>query len=80
MMLGIDEWCPNDFFYLGKAISWSAYDGMEFIPVEEDTLDEEAEEEEEEEMEEVAPPKPPKKVKWWQKALAFCCCCYEVDF
>lgn len=79
MMLGIDEWCPNDFFYLGKAISWSAYDGMEFIPVEEDTLDEEAEEEEEE-MEEVAPPKPPKKVKWWQKALAFCCCCYEVDF
>lgn len=74
MGVSIDTWCPNPNFYLGRAVSWSAYDGVGFVPVPVQVREEEAV------PPPAASPTPSKKVRWWQRALAFCCCCYEVDF
>lgn len=79
MLVSVDDWCPNQLFYMGKAVSWPAFDGLDFIPVSEETADEEIEEEEPV-ADLPSSSRPPKPGKWWQRALAFCCCCYEVDF
>lgn len=87
MAVSINEFCPNELFFLGKAASWPPYDGLDFVPAppEQTSWDEETEEEEEEDVVVVedlppTPSRPPKPGKWWQRALAFVCCCYEVDY
>lgn len=58
MQVSIDEWCPNPLFYLGRAVSLDALDGLGIISAygerrtEEEDEDIEQEEEEEEDIEE----------------------------
>lgn len=51
MEVSLDEWCPNYNFYLGRAASLGALDGLGFVPLEEASwiTEEESEEEDSEE-------------------------------